>query len=159
MTSIYLIRHAESLKRSTWTEPDHLRPLSTTGFRQAEALPEHLGEPAFARLLTSPYVRCVQTFEPLAEARETQLEPVDWLAEGAPASIALELLLELADEAPVAACTHGDILVDTLTYLEAARVPLEGPLESEKGSAWILDVGAGSVAGGRYLRPPGTTED
>ena len=154
MSVVYLVRHAKALDRSAWSEPDQLRPLSEDGFRQAEALPGHLGEPELSRLVTSPYLRCVQTFEPLVETRDAQLEHVDWLVEGAPGGAALELLLELGTGAPVAACTHGDVLLDILALLDAAQVRLEGALECKKGATWILEIGEGAVVSGRYLAPP-----
>ena len=157
-SAVYLVRHAKALDRAVWTEPDELRPLSTAGFRQATALPEHLGRVGFAKLLTSPFVRCVQTFEPLADTDVT-LEHVDWLAEGAPADTALDLLVEWAARGPVAACTHGDVVLDTLAHLGSARVPLEGPLDAKKGSTWILMTSEGRVVGARYLEPPSSAKE
>lgn len=154
MSDVYLVRHAAALSRSSWAEPDHLRPLSDAGLRQARALPRHLGGVAFTRLLTSPSVRCVQTLEPLAETDGSPIEVVDWLAEGSGAGAVLDRLLDAAARGAVAACTHGDVLSDTLARLGAARVPLEGPLECKKGSTWILDVQDGSFRRGRYLGPP-----
>jgi 8-oxo-dGTP diphosphatase len=151
---LYLVRHAAALSRSGWSDPDHLRPLSDAGIRQARALPRHLGDVPFARLFTSPFVRCVQTLEPLAETEGSLLELVDWLAEGSSAGAALERLLPLVSEGAVAACTHGDVLLDTLACLGAAGVPLAGPRESTKGSTWLLEVRDGSVAHGRYLGAP-----
>lgn len=159
MSAVYLVRHAKSLNRYAWTEPDHLRPLSKAGFRQARALPEHIDDGWFSRLVTSPYVRCVQTLEPLAETTGARLELVDWLAEGAPASTALELLLGLVASGPVAACTHGDVLLDTLAQLGSEQIPLEGPLECKKGSTWVLEVSDGTVLNGRYLEPPSASKE
>jgi 8-oxo-dGTP diphosphatase len=159
VSHVYLVRHAKTLNRYTWPEPDHLRPLSKAGFRQAAALPEHLGNVPFSRLVTSPYVRCVQTLEPLAEADGAVLELADWLAEGAGAAAALELLLAMAGDGPVAACTHGDVILDTLAELGFAKTPLEDPLECKKGSTWILEVGEGSFRRGRYLEPPSATKE
>jgi broad specificity phosphatase PhoE len=158
-SAVYLVRHAKALDRYSWTELDELRPLSKAGFRQASALPEHIGRVGFAKLLTSPFTRCVQTFEPLAESDGTPLERVDWLAEGASAGAALDLLLERADRGPVAACTHGDVMLETLARLGTARVPLEGPLDVKKGSTWILTTSEGRVVGGRYLKPPSSAKE
>lgn len=154
MTPVYLVRHAKALDRYTWAEPDGLRPLSKAGRRQAKALPAHLGDGPLSRLLSSPHVRCVQTFEPLAEATGITIELADDLAEGATGRGALELVLALATDGAVAACTHGDVLLDALADLRAAQVPLDGPFDCKKGSTWVLDVEAGSFRGGRYLQPP-----
>lgn len=154
MTSIYLVRHAKALNRYTWADADALRPLSKAGRRQAEALPAHLGDRTLSRLVSSPHVRCRQTLEPLADATGTRIELADELAEGASGRGALELVLALAIDGPVAACTHGDVLLDALAELRSAQVPLDGPFDCKKGSTWVLDVEAGSPREGRYLQPP-----
>lgn len=154
MTAVFLVRHAKALDRSTWSEPDRLRPLSKTGRRQAAALSDHFRAVAFERVVSSPSVRCVQTMAPLAERVGLEVEHVDELAEGGSGSDALELVLAMAASGPVAACTHGDVLLDALAALRAEGVPLEGPFECKKGSTWVLDVDGSSVLGGAYLPPP-----
>ena len=159
MTAVYLVRHAKALDRRTWAGPDELRPLSAAGFRQATALHEHLGGIEFERLVSSPLVRCVQTLEPLAEATGTPLQLAEQLAEGASGARALDLLLALAGDGPLAACTHGDVLLDALAELRSTLVPPEGPWECKKGSTWVLEVDAGTFAGGRYVPPPAVEKE
>ncbi len=153
-TPVYLVRHAKAGNRLRWTGPDDVRPLSKPGRRQAQALVELFAGQPFTRLLSSPYVRCVQTLEPLAEARGLALETTEGLGEGAPVDRALELMLSAADHGPAALCTHGDVMMFALEELHEAGVPLEGPLEFKKGATWILDVRDGAFARGRYLPPP-----
>jgi 8-oxo-dGTP diphosphatase len=157
MTPVYLIRHAKAKNRLRWQQLDHLRPLTKAGFEQAQALPALYDDQPFSRLFTSPYVRCVQTLEPLAEARGMGLELADALAEGAPVGVALELMLSLAHDGPVALCTHGDVMMDAVEELVAAGVPLSGPLEFKKGATWILEVQDRMFASGRYCPPPPAT--
>jgi 8-oxo-dGTP diphosphatase len=154
VTHVYLVRHAKAKKRAKWTEPDHLRPLAKAGRRQAAALPALYEAQPFARLFTSPHVRCVQTLEPLAEARGLPLETADALAEGAPAGEALELMLSLAAEGAVACCTHADVMFDAVEELVSAGARLEGPFEFEVAGTWILDVEDRMFSVGRYLPPP-----
>jgi 8-oxo-dGTP diphosphatase len=154
VTTVYLVRHAKALDRYTWDEPDARRPLSKAGRRQAEALSAHLGESTFVRLLSSPYVRCVQTLEPLGSATGAPIETADELAEGGSGREALDLLAAWASNGPVAACTHGDVLLDALAELREAQVPLDGPFECRKGSTWALEIENGAVTRGRYLPPP-----
>lgn len=154
MRPVYLVRHAKSLSRSTWQEPDELRPLSDTGRRQAEALPAHFRGLGFEHLVSSPFVRCVQTLEPLAISLDATVEHAEQLAEGAPGRGALALVLALAAGGPVAACTHGDVLLDALAELRAGHIPLSGPIECKKGSSWVLEVEAGAFRRASYLRPP-----
>jgi 8-oxo-dGTP diphosphatase len=152
-TRIYLLRHAKAGRRDIWEGPDALRPLTKAGRRQAEALVPVL-EGSMARIISSPYLRCVQTVEPLAEARGLRIETNEALAEGAPVEGALELGLAAAKSGPAVLCTHGDVMAFALEELLAAGAALAGPLELKKGSTWILDVQAGRYVRGRYVPPP-----
>jgi phosphohistidine phosphatase SixA len=155
VTPVYLLRHAKSKAREKWTAPDDLRPLTKAGWRQAEALVELYADAEFTRLLSSPFVRCVQTLEPLARARSLPLETADELAEGAAALEATyELMRAVAVNGPAPLCTHGDVVQNVLDDLQRRSVPLEGPLELHKGSTWVLDLVDGEIARGRYLPPP-----
>ena len=109
---VYLVRHARAGKRSEWQCDDRLRPLDERGRRQAASLVSQLAEREFDRILSSPYVRCVETVVPLAEARGLRVEEVDALAEGADPEAALRLLQSAG--APVVACVHGDLVESLL---------------------------------------------
>ena len=138
---VYLVRHARAGHRETWQgEDDSLRPLDERGRRQADALVAQLAERDFARILTSPFTRCVQTVEPLAEARGLPVEGVDSLAEGAGKAAALDLFGSL--DAPAVACVHGD-LVEVLVG-ESAK----------KGATLVLDVSGETVEVLERLDPP-----
>lgn len=155
MTLVHLIRHAKAKNRLKWSDPEHLRPLTKAGFEQAAALPAlYEGQP-FSRLFSSPYVRCVQTLEPLAEARGLPVETADELAEGAPIGTALELMLSVSVVGPAAFCTHADVMMDSIEELLATGLRLDGPFEFKKAATWILDVRDRRFEGGRYLPPPG----
>lgn len=155
MTRVYLVRHAKAKRRIEWTEPDHLRPLSKQGRRQAEALAGLYGTARISRLVSSPYVRCLQTLQALSEVTGLEIELAGELAEGAPARGALDLVHSLAEDGSIVACTHGDVLLDALVELRSRGVQLDGPLESRKGSTWILDVDGDGIRSGRYLEAPG----
>jgi 8-oxo-dGTP diphosphatase len=103
VTSV-LLRHAAAGDREYWDADDFHRPLDARGCRQAAELVELLRPLGVRRVLSSPYVRCLETVRPLAAALELPLEPDDRLAEGAGASAA-----ELLREEGVVCCTHGDI--------------------------------------------------
>jgi 8-oxo-dGTP diphosphatase len=108
VTSV-LLRHASAGHRDDWDGPDHLRPLDKRGRRQAAELVELLRPYGLRRVLSSPYIRCVQTVEPLAAVLGLPVEEDGRLAEGS-GSGARELL----HEDGVLACTHGDIVFDVL---------------------------------------------
>ena len=104
MTSV-LLRHASAGHRRDFEHDDHLRPLDGRGRRQSDELVELLRPFGVQRILSSHYVRCVQTVEPLAEALGLEVELDDRLKEGEGASAAT-----LLREDGVVLCTHGDII-------------------------------------------------
>lgn len=110
MTSV-LVRHASAGKPADWDRDDRLRPLDARGRRQAAALVELLRVVGVRRVVSSPYVRCLETVEPLAAALGLAIEEDDNLAEGA--GTAASALLA---EAGLVACTHGDVAAELLGY-------------------------------------------
>jgi phosphohistidine phosphatase SixA len=110
VTSV-LVRHASAGDRDDWAGDDRLRPLDARGHRQSAGLVELLVPVGVSRVVSSPYVRCVQTVEPLATALGLPVEQDDRLAEGAGRS-AIELVLEDG----IVCCTHGDVVGDVLGH-------------------------------------------
>jgi len=108
MTSV-LLRHAAAGDREYWAGDDFHRPLDARGRRQAADLAELLRPLGVRRVVSSPYVRCMETVRPLAVALELQLEADDRLAEGSGASA-----VDLLSEDGVVCCTHGDIAEELL---------------------------------------------
>ena len=100
-----LLRHASAGRSLDWEHEDHLRPLDTRGRRQSADLVELLRPFAVRRIVSSPYVRCVQTVEPLAAALGVELEEDVRLGEGEGAAAA-----SLLGEAGIVCCTHGDVV-------------------------------------------------
>ncbi len=133
----YVVRHAHAGHRESWTGDDSLRPLTTKGRAQAHALAERLGDAGVTALVSSPYTRCVQTLEPLADRLGRNVKTDVRLAEGAAFSETLELLAEAGD-GPVL-CTHGDVLTDLIKALERRGMVLEGPPDWRKATVWILE--------------------
>ena len=146
--TILLVRHATAGERSAWSGDDRLRPLDDQGRRQAEALVEQLSDFAISRVVSSPYVRCVQSVEPLARALGLAVEESEKLAEGH-GDETISLIDEMRGTTAVL-CTHGDVIPVVLD----AVLPGEDHQTSKKGSTWVLEVGAPSGAVGRYLPPP-----
>ena len=155
--ALLLVRHAHALARKEWPGPDHKRPLSPQGFKEAEDLVGVVGQFApVSRVLSSPYLRCAQTVTPLANARGLEVELSDDLAEGQRAS-AVKLVRSLAG-ADVAVCTHGDVVAEVLMALaDEDRLDLGPNPRQAKGSVWCLEGADGSFSSARYF-PPVTTE-
>lgn len=155
MTQVHLVRHAKAKNRAEWTEPDDLRPLTKRGRREASGLAERLRTAELARLVSSPFTRCVETFEPLAQALDLDIETTDLLAEGADGARALELLVSLGRTESIACCTHGDVLFDVIRSVAATGVPLDGPFDAPVASTWLLEIADRQVVGGTFVgRPP-----
>lgn len=150
--TIYLVRHAKAGSRSAWRGPDDQRPLSKPGRRQADALADILGTAAPTRIISSPYVRCRQTVDPLAARLRLPVELSDALAEGASLDETRALLNKVGDETTVLS-THGDVVGWLLDDLAGAGVLLEDD-RLEKGSTWTLEVEAGAVTSAIYQSPP-----
>ena len=152
--TLLVVRHARAGSRKEWKGPDIERPLSKKGHRQAEGLVEIVAPCPVERIASSPYVRCVQTVEPLAEARGLEVELRPELAEGAAIEDVLALVRDLAGT-PAAVCTHGDI-VPAILYGLADQDGLDLPEDPPypKGSVWVLEEVDGRFKSAKYLPPP-----
>ena len=126
-----LIRHARAGKPDEWSGDDRRRPVDERGRKQAAALIEALSDYPLTRILSSPYDRCVQTAEPLAQSRGLEIEIRDELGEERQLDDGVELVRSLLDQ-DVAVCGHGglsDALVgvsqkkgETLVLADRGRV-------------------------------------
>lgn len=150
---IYLVRHAKAGKRQLWTGPDEERPITRRGRRQARRLVERFHGLEVRRVVSSPYVRCVQTVEPLARSRGLRVEHASELAEGVELAEALDFVLSL-EAAPIVLCGHGREIQALVKEFEAAGAYVEGSRGLAKGSVWVLERRDGRIASTRYLPAP-----
>jgi 8-oxo-dGTP diphosphatase len=152
--TIYLVRHGKAGDRAQWDGPDDLRPLSKAGRKQAEALVDQLADAPIDRIVSSAYVRCRQSVEPLAERRRLPVDLADELAQGTRPDDVLRLMQKEALRNTVL-CTHGDIVEHVLGDLEARGTDLGDVVKCDKGATWVLEIGGdGEVTSARYLPPP-----
>lgn len=151
--ALLLVRHAHALPRRQWSGADQERPLSHQGKKEAEGLLRLARDfTPVSRLLSSPYLRCVQTLTPLAKATDLQVEPSEDLAEGERAS-AVKLVRALAGS-DVAICTHGDVIAEILvTLADEDRIDLGPNPRQAKGSVWLLEGANASFVSARYFPP------
>jgi len=150
---LYVVRHAHAGSRRDWDGSDEERPLSDRGWRQARALGTSLAETGVTRLVSSPYRRCVQTLEPLAEASGLEVLVDERLAEGTGSAPALELAEQLEAE-PAVLCSHGDVIPDLLEALVRRGLELQDPARWPKASTWVLTRDEEGFVKGRFLPPP-----
>lgn len=154
MTAVHVIRHAKARNRLAWAEPDELRPLTKRGRREADAIAARLSSEPPARLVSSPYLRCVQTLEPLAVAVDLTIETTDVLAEGAGGADAVDLLLALAGTGSIACCTHGDVVFEIADAVARSGVPLDGSRDVPVASTWVFEVEGGRFVQARFVEQP-----
>lgn len=157
---VHLVRHAAAGSRSKWEGPDLERPLTATGRRQARALADRLGPRVPDRLLSSPYVRCVQTVEPLGDRLGLDVQHAAFLEEGSDGDGMLDFVAELPG-AELVMVSHGDVIPEIIDRLRDRGVPLtsndpKGRLDYKKGSDWILTTRHGRVTAATYEPPPKT---
>ena len=150
--AIYVVRHAKAGDRAEWEGDDRLRPLTKSGHRQAEELAGWLKKEPIDAILSSPYVRCVQTLEPLAQQRKLPIEPRKDLEEGSGGESILRMVAEFKGRNAVL-CTHGDVVEELLEHLIAQGLVSRAHAQLEKGSTWILDEKNGRITGATYRSP------
>ena len=149
---LLLVRHADAGDKRTWTGPDRLRPLSPSGYLQAEGLVIRLEDYPIERILCSPTLRCYQTVEPLARDRLLGIETVPSLGVDASPGQLLRLFWDLELRNSVL-CTHGEGIGLLLTRLIGDALLVEDPLDWPKGSTWLLERVDRRQVRGRLLAP------
>ena len=137
-----LVRHARAGDRVRWVGDDAHRPLDAKGRKQAKRLAKRLEELGATRLVSSPALRCVQTFEPASKRLRLRLEQRDELAEGGGPEELMALLDDLDGSVP-ALSTHGDVIAEVVGW--------DAPCK--KGSIWVLEVDASEIRPETYLPP------
>jgi 8-oxo-dGTP diphosphatase len=151
--TLYLVRHAAAGSRHQWEGDDRLRPLTAKGARQAAALAEQLGSEPIDQVLTSPYVRCRQTVEPLAVRLGLEVLDHPALAEGSTREEQRHLVSSLAGSNAVL-CSHGDVIPELLEWLASRGAPLPPLADCKKGSVWVVELEGGRPVAARYTPPP-----
>jgi broad specificity phosphatase PhoE len=146
MTTIELVRHAEARSRDEWVgKPDRDRPLSDLGQAQSKAIAATLGATRIVALYSSPFLRCVQTLEPLGGSLGLPVSHDDALGEdrsldrsalGARAIVFVDRVVRQHAGRRLVACSHGDVIPALMAVL-AGRDGFElADVELDKG-AWL----------------------
>jgi len=133
-----LARHAKSKPRAGWTRAEGERPLAASGRRQAGALARMLGAWRPERVISSPWIRCLQTVQPYAARREVQVKAVSAFTEHSatrhPGKTERAFAKQWARERTVLLCTHRPVLPVLFDFLRrratpsaAAAIPADDP--------------------------------
>lgn len=147
---IYLVRHGWAGDKRAWRKPDAIRGLDRRGRRQASALATRLSGVAITQVISSQFMRCIQTAEPIARALGLPVETSRKLTDSVSADDTLKLIRRMRAESAVL-CTHGDVIGDLIGKLRAEGIELDGPTSWKKGSIWMLETRRGKVKRGTHL--------
>ncbi|MCB1246461.1 MAG: NUDIX hydrolase [Acidimicrobiia bacterium] len=151
--TVHLVRHAHAGVRDTTNPDDANRPIDKLGKKQRKAIRRDLLDHPVTRIGSSQLERCVQTVQKLADTIGVPVEREIALAEGTHPTRIVALIHELQQEAAVL-CSHGDVIAGLIGHLFAEGIPMDGPMEWEKGSIWHLRTVKGRIVSGAYT-PPG----
>ena len=150
--AIYLVRHAKAGSRAAWGDDDTVRPLVEEGREQARVIASRLAPLHPPRLVSSPFLRCRQTLEPLAEMTSVAVESIDALREGVDVDTALAFLEGLVDGS--VACSHGDVIPAVLKRLEWHGLDIVDWPDTRKGSVCRLERHEGHFVRAHFSPPP-----
>jgi 8-oxo-dGTP pyrophosphatase MutT (NUDIX family)/phosphohistidine phosphatase SixA len=135
---LLVLRHAKAKPRSSWSKAEGERPLAATGNRQAKAVGRLLQAWKPARVVTSPWLRCVATVAPYAKAAGAKVKLVEALTEHRhqrnPKKTAAVVAALFDKQRPVVVCTHRPALPTVFGQLTnhmpqslAALLPAQEP--------------------------------
>jgi 8-oxo-dGTP diphosphatase len=133
---LYLVRHAKAGSRSDWRGDDRLRPLSNKGRIQSDLLAARLALVATGELVSSPYLRCIETLQPLAARIDGAVRAEERLAEDTGFEGALAVLGELPDGSVL--CSHGDVIPETIGALQRRGCRIVTEPDWRKASVWVI---------------------
>lgn len=174
MTVVELVRHARAGSRDRWWgRPDRDRPLTDEGMAQARALAERLAGDDVLALYSSPYVRCVQSLEPLADALGMPIVEDDALGEAVSVAVSdggdgwvtpawlgarglafLDRVVAAHPGGRVVACSHGDVIPATVAALVGRDSLGLSDVRCKKGGWFTLAFDAGRCVGAEPHGPP-----
>ena len=154
---LYFIRHAHAGSRRA-DGRDLYRPLSEQGRERALAIADLLAHVGVERVLSSPASRCVQTVEPLAARLGLDVIEQPDLWEGSATAHVLALLDQQRKHDAVVACSHGDVIPETIEMLSRTGTAVTGR-GCAKGSIWQLDHDGERWATAQYLRASSHSPD
>jgi len=134
---LVIVRHAHAYSRSTWSEPDPLRPLDDRGRERADALVPILSSYGVTRVVTSPSVRCLASVLPYAVAAQLKVRLKPGLSEEGFAEQpdhARRHLARLLDRGTATVVSsHGPVLPTLLEHLAGIADPDESGGSRDSG--------------------------
>lgn len=155
---VLLVRHAVAGNRSDWDGDDKERPLTETGWAQAEELVRLLSRFEVQHIVSADFVRSVQTVQPLADALGLPIKEEELFSELGYPGQEHETLNRLRDMGAsldtTVVCSQGGVipsLVELLSLEDHVDL-MEAP--NKKGSVWALSFEGRRLFSAEYLPPP-----
>jgi 8-oxo-dGTP diphosphatase len=153
---LLFVRHGHAGTKEGWAGEDRLRPLDTGGLRQAKHLLTVLTPFRPTAILSSPYVRCLQTVEPLATKRGVSVDEEEDLVPnaGLKAVALVRRVSQPGSRNRLVLCTHGEVIGDVLAALaneDHLRLGHRSP--GLKGCVWVIEFRKGKAVTARYIPP------
>jgi 8-oxo-dGTP diphosphatase len=150
---LFLVRHAKAGSRHDFSGNDRLRPLTSSGKLQARAIADAMVAAGVSSLISSPYLRCIQTLQPTAKLIGAKVATDECLSEGRSYVEVLKLLESLPDGA--AACSHGDVIPEAIAAIERRGCEFTTPPDWRKATVWVLGRGSdGEITTAGVWPPP-----
>lgn len=150
--ALYVIRHAKAGKKSQWNGPDMYRPLDDVGRIQAKALAHKIAAVAPTWLVSSPFLRCMQTLEDLSELMGLPVLADDRLAEDKDITAVIQML-EQAPEGAVM-CSHGDMIPAIIRTLENRGMTVTSTPDWRKAAVWVIERNGATFTSAAAWPPP-----
>ena len=151
--TLRLLRHAAAGDQTKWKGNDLERPLTKKGKRQSEAIAKRLASAGIERIISSPYVRCIQTVKPLAKGIGAKVEIHEALAEDPDIDATYDLIHDVVG-ANAVLCSHGDVIPATINRLMWLGLTLNSRFYCSKASIWEVGVENGKYTTASYVKPP-----
>ena len=149
--TVYVVRHADAGQRSDAPDDD-FRTLSEQGRRDADRIAEVLAPHTSGHIVSSPFVRCVETMRPLASRLGVDADIRAELAEGgASPNEAMQLLADLPERS--VACSTVTCWKDSLAGLTTVAARSKDR-SLEKGVVWALAFRNGDCVGAEVVHAP-----
>lgn len=154
--ALYLIRHAKAGKKSQWDGPDITRPLDDAGRLQAKALARNIVAAAPTWLVSSPFLRCIQTLEDLGSLTGLPILVDGRLAEAGDITSVIAMLEQAPDGAVL--CSHGDMIPAIIRSLQNRGMQFTTPPDWRKASVWVLERDGTTFTTSAAWPPPSIVE-
>lgn len=152
--ALYIVRHGKAGKRSQWDGPDKTRPLDDLGRIQAKELALKIAAIGPTWLVSSPYLRCIQTLQDLSELTGLPVLADERLAEDSDITAIIHMLEQAPDRTVI--CSHGDVIPALIRTLENRGMAITTIPNWRKASVWVIERNGVTFISATAWPPPST---